>query len=466
MKVLLVNPEIRIKYGTYGYQAGLAALSASLKANGFTDVRLLHLNRPTNPARFRQAVRAIGPDLIGFYTTYNQYRFIRRFVSGLSKVGYSILGGPHPTIYPKVLEETPGLDGICVGEGDETIVELAKAIRERRGHDDIAGLGFKNGAEAVFNPPRPFIEDLDRLPFEDRTVFETGRSRRAGLLEISHANSFRLGRGCPFQCTFCSNHAQSKAQPGKYVRFRSLDHIFAEIGEVTRRYQPSVLYFQDDTFMSDPGFVGRFCKRYQEEVRLPFEFFGRIELVDKDILTRIRDAGGRRVSYGIESGDEGIRREVLKKRFANASVIEAFALTKKLGIVAEAFVMVGFPEETPESFGRTADLLRKIQPDLYTLSTYFPNPGTELYDRSRREGLLRHDEVPMDVVNQRDVMLDLPGFRPRAVRAARRWFAFRVYGRTSFGKAILFLLYESWIGDRLLRWATPVRRRLRRIALS
>jgi hypothetical protein len=127
--------------------------------------------------------------------------------------------------------------------------------------------------------------------------------------------------------------------------------------------------------------------------------------------------------------------------------------------------MVGFPGETPDTFRGTADLLRRIQPDLYTLSTYYPNPGTELHERCRRDGLLRYAETPLQAVNQRDVMLDLPGFPPAAVRAARRRFAFQVYGHDSPLKAALFFLYETGVGDRLLRWATPLRRALRRLVL-
>jgi radical SAM superfamily enzyme YgiQ (UPF0313 family) len=467
VKILLVVPEIHIKFGTYGYQAGVAALSASLKAAGFADVGFLHVAPRFRPERFRDAVAAIRPDVAGFYTTYNQFRFIRHFVAAMPRGVFTVLGGPHPTIAPDCLEQTPGLDAICVGEGDEVIVDLVRALSEGRDATGIPGLWRRTGDEIAAAPPRPFVSDLDALPFEDRTIFEGGRAGRAGLLEISHANSFRLGRGCPFRCTFCSNYAQSKAQPGAYVRFRGLDHVFAELRQVVDRYRPRVLYFQDDTFMSSPEVVRRFCARYREEVGLPFEFFGRIDLITEDLLRTIADAGGRRVSYGIESGDERTRTEVLGKRFTNQDAVRAFRTTKEVGLVAEAFVMAGYPEETPESFRRTADLLREIQPDLYTLSTYFPNPGTALYQRSREAGMLRDGTVPLDVVNQRDLMLDLPHFGARAFRSARRWFAFRVYGRTSPLKAVLFFAYESWLGDRLLRWlSSPLGRRLRAFALS
>jgi radical SAM superfamily enzyme YgiQ (UPF0313 family) len=465
LRVLLVHPQIRIKYGTYGYQAGLAAISAALKREGGCEVRLLNLAHEFNPEKFRQAVLAWGPDLVGFYTTHNQYRFIRRLLDGIPKKTFTILGGPHPTIAPHCLDQTPILDAVCIGEGDRTIVDLVRALKTDRNLEKVAGIRYRQSGSISQNPPQCFIEDLNSLPYDDREVFEAGNHTAAGLLEIGHQNSFRIGRGCPFRCSFCSNASQSDAQPGTYTRFRSIDNVMGEIRQVVARYNPQVLYFQDDTFMTSRSFEKVFCERYPKEVGLPFEFFGHIEQVDEKRLQRIKNAGGRRVSYGVESGDEAVRREVLQKSFTNEDVVRAFALTKKAGIVAEAFVMAGFPGETRETFRATADLLAQIQPDVYTLSVYYPYPGTALYKRAKSEGMLRFDEIPLNIVNQRDMMLRLPGYDREAFLRDKRWFAFRVFGKTSLVKAILFSVYESSFGDRLLRWVTPVRRLLKKYLL-
>ena len=466
MKILLVHPEIRIKYGSYGYQAGMAALSASLKKADYTNIEFLHLTRDIPPDKFRKLILDINPTIVGFYTTFNQYRFIYQYLSVIPNGIFTILGGPHPTIYPKCLEETPRLDAICIGEGDQSFVELVNRIQNGESLEGVSGVVYRAEKDIHCNSPRPFITNLDELPFEDREIFRQSISKQFGLLEIGYQNSFRLGRGCPFQCSFCSNHSQSKAQPGKYVRFRSTAHIIAEIEEVVGRYHPTELFFQDDTFMSSVEAVEEFCEQYGKKIGIPFSFFGRIELVSNKLLRTIRDAGGIRVSYGVESGDEEIREKVLRKRFSNRDVKRVFQITKELGIVAEAFVMVGFPGETVKSFQRTAELLQNIQPDIYTLSTYFPNPGTDLYDLAKKEGYLRYESVPSHLINQRAVMLNLPEFPPKAIASARRWFAFRVYGRKAPVKALMFFLYESILGDFLLRLVSPFRKRFRRWILS
>jgi len=466
VKILLVHPEIRIKYGTDGYQTGLAALSAALKKLGGCQVRLLHLAHEFNPNKFQSDVAGYSPDLIGFYTTHNQYRFVSLLLETIPENIFTILGGPHPTIFPECLEQTPRLDAVCIGEADNTIVDLVRALKNKDDLSQVRGIRYRTSEGIKQTRAQCFIEDLDSLPFEDREIFESGRQKAAGLLEIGHQNSFRIGRGCPFRCSFCSNAAQSDAQPGTYSRFRTVDHVMGEIKQVVNKYRPEVLYFQDDTFMTSKDFEKQFCERYPKEVGLPFEFFGHIEQVTRERLERIRNAGGRRVSYGVESGDQTLRKEILQKSFSNEDVVNAFALTKEMGIVAEAFVMAGFPGETPDSFRATADLLARIQPAMYTLSIYYPYPGTMLYEKAQAQGMLRYKEIPLNIVNQREMMLRLPGYKKADFLRDKNRFAFRVYGKTSLIKAIIFYLYESAYGDKLLRLFTPLRGLLRKLVIG
>ena len=138
-----------------------------------------------------------------------------------------------------------------------------------------------------------------------------------------------------------------------------------------------------------------------------------------------------------------------------------------MGYHAEAFVMAGLPDEDPEKFRDTADLLRTIQPDLYSLSIYFPFRGTELYDHALERGYL---PGPVDLddtfVSRRRALLDMPDFPPKVVAREVRRFPWRVYGRTSLRKALLFRAYEMPIGDALLQLLAPVRRLLRVYAVG
>jgi len=465
MRILLVHPEINIKYGAYGYQSGLAALSASLKAAGYEDVHLLHLSGRYRPVLLQQAVERLRPDLVGFYTTHQQFRYVQQLLTLLPPGVFRLLGGPHPTTVPDCLQPMACLDAICLGEGDHTIVELARALAEKRDCQNISGLAWKNGATTVVNPTSPFIEDLDTLPDEDRDLFASVGTAYSGLLNISYRNSFRIGRGCPYRCSFCSNAMQAAAQMGKFVRYRSLDRILSEIETVVRTYRPETLFFQDDTFMTNLPLLNEFCDRYASRFRLPFEFLGRVDQVTEDLVARLHRAGARRVSFGIESGDEPLRREVLRKPITNEQIIRAFAICRRHGLQVEAYLIIGFPGETPAAFRRTIKLMKQVRPDLYTLAVYLPTPGTELYEMCRTQNLLRYQNLPLHAIPRREVLLVLPNFSARAIRRFLLTFPFHVYGRTSPFKAFLFSLYETGWGDRLLALLGPWRQSLRRLVL-
>lgn len=469
MRLLLVFTEIQIKYGSYAFQAGLGALSAWVKQHGGHQVALAYQGPRFDPNAFQKRVADFKPDVIGFYATEDQLRFVRKLLhEPCVRDAFTVFGGPFPTLNPEFLEEEPHLDALCVGEGELPMTELLDRLGQEKDPGDIPGLWVRRGSEIIKNPTPPFLPELDALPFVDRSIFaEAPEIRHVGITQICHRNSFRISRGCPYGCTFCSNQRLGRVQHGRFTRFRSVDAVMREIREVTRAYNPREIYFDDDTFTLDPRFIDEFVEHYPKATDLPFEFFSHIGPTTVPILEKLRAVGGRRVSFGIESGNEDLRTGVLKKRFTNDEVKAVFNEVKKMGYQAEAFVMAGLPDETPESFRDTAALLRDIQPDLYSISIYFPFRGTELFDHAVEQGYL---SGPVDLddtfVSRRRALLDMPDFPPKSVAREVRAFPWRVYGKSSLRKAFLFWVYEMPFGDRLLKLLAPVRRFLRVYALG
>jgi radical SAM superfamily enzyme YgiQ (UPF0313 family) len=186
-----------------------------------------------------------------------------------------------------------------------------------------------------------------------------------------------------------------------------------------------------------------------------------------EVLRKLHDAGGRRVSFGIESGNEDLRRQVLHKDFSNDQVREVFRAAHAMGLHAEAFVMAGLPEETPAKLNDTVQLLRDIQPDLYSVSIYFPFKGTALYRHCVAKGYVDPDfEVDDRFTSRRDSVLRMPQFTREQILSGVRRFGWNIYKGKDWRKAVLYLLYESGpVGDRLLRVSAPLRRRLRRFVI-
>jgi len=470
MKILFVYSEIQVKFGAYGFQHGIAALSAFMKQHGHTDTRLFYADQRASLANFKHFVEEFNPDIVCFYVTHDQYRFVRTMLDDLSEHhAFTICGGPHASLAPEMIEALPRLNAVCIGEGEHALLELVTA-RERG--DDVSGIAnlwVRTPAGIVRNGTRPLIADLDSLPLVDRDLFARDLTAKGvGLTQIGYPNSIRISRGCPFGCTFCSNRDLSQKQAGTYLRFRSLEHVLREIESVVQRYAPREMYFEDDTFTLVSSFIDDFCREYQQRVGLPFEFFCRIGEDSVEVLGKLHAAGGRRVSFGIESGNEELRRDVLHKNFTNQQVHDVFHAAHEMGLHAEAFVMAGLPGETPEMLRDTVKLLRDVQPDLYSVSIYFPFKGTELYRQCIEKGYISPDfELDDNFVSRRDSVLSMPQFSRKQILSAVRTFGWNIYKGKDWRKAFLFLVYESGpIGDWLLRFSAPLRRRLRRFVIQ
>lgn len=469
MKILFVFTEINVKFGVYGYQNGIAILSAYLKSRGYSDIRLCYISPHFTTKSFRNILSDFKPNIIGFYTTHDQFRFIEKLLMEiLDKKTFVLCGGPHATLNPGIIYEMPRLNAVCIGEGEQPILELVKIIEKKEYPEQIKNLWIRIEKKIIKNEPRRFLEAIDELPFADRNLFSRNKTlNRIGLTQISYKNSFYVSRGCPYQCSFCSNKEIGSSQPGHFLRFRSIDNVLAEIKYVVKEYSPSEIYFQDDTFAINNGFINEFCEKYPGQIGIPFEFFAHIDSATIPILEKLRKSGGRRVSFGIESGNEGLRKNILKKNFSNKEVIRIFKEAKKMGYKAEAFVMAGLPEETKESFGDTVKLLKTIQPDLYSLSIYFPFKGTGLYKYSVNKGYISDNfKIPDNFISRRDTLLKMPGFSRKEIVKMVRLFGWRVYKDCSIKKALLFWAYESMLGDRLLKCAAFCKKLLRNFAIG
>lgn len=469
MKILFVYTEVNVKFGSYGFQHGLAALSAYLKAHGYADVDLCYIGPRFSARPFRAAVSARRPDVIAFYATHDQFRFALRLLSELRDAhGVAVFGGPHATLFPGLIERHPRIGAVCCGEGEEALLALVRALDNGEPYDRIPGLWVRSGNRVVRNRPRPFIADLDALPFADRELFRRIPTRtRVGLTQISFRNSFRVSRGCPFRCSFCSNFEIGRAQPGTFLRFRSASNVLREMETVVARYGPREVYFEDDTFTLSEPFLDALCETYPRRIGLPFEFFARIGPDTVRILEKLRKAGGRRVSFGVECGNEDYRRNVLKKDFSNAQVENVFAAARRMGYKTEAFVIGGLPDETPALFRDTVELLRRIQPDLYSMSIYFPFRGTELFQLAVERGYVHPDfELPETFVSRRDTVLHMPEFTREQILACVRRFGWDVYKGISPRRAWMFRVYETRAGDALLRCAAGMKRAARTAAIG
>ena len=268
------------------------------------------------------------------------------------------------------------------------------------------------------NPIAPLLEELDELPFPDREIFNAN--------ELVHESSGRLpilaSRGCPYNCTYCCNHALKSIYPNKerYIRFRSVENVVCEIKEVLSRYPifKSVL-FHDDILFLNKIWSRNFINLYKHEVGIPFSCNIRPEIVDEEIASLLKEGGCFRICIGIESGNDHMRQQILRRRISTEQIRRASLLCKSKGIAVYAFNMVGIPFKKPRDILETIKLNSEISSDSFQVSIFYPYMGTELFNISEREGFLTDRRVD-DYLT--DSMLHLRTISRSQVLMFRRYF--------------------------------------------
>jgi anaerobic magnesium-protoporphyrin IX monomethyl ester cyclase len=373
MKILFLTKDMEYE------SIGLMTLSAVLKKAGYETFALCSRYEEN----LQNEIKKIEPNIIGYSTTtgaHNYYIDLNRKLK--EKFDFvSIFGGPHPTFFPEMIHEK-GVDAICLGEGEEAIVEFADAISKKLEFDGIRNVYFKKGNEIVKNELRPFIKDLDSIPFPDRVIFRKYADKLPSPYRV-----FITGRGCPYSCSYCFNHAYKKLFPGKYIRHRNINLIIKEIDEVRKNGKLRVCGFLDDTFTLDKKWLSDFCKAYKSEVNLPFFCHLRADLIDSNVSRLLADAGCIAGVIGVETGSYEMRRDILKKDIKDEEIISAANYLKKSGIRVITQNMIGIPEDTPENVLKMAKINSIIKSNHMNLYFYQPYPKTDLCKLSIEKGL-------------------------------------------------------------------------------
>lgn len=280
---------------------------------------------------------------------------------------------------------------------------------------DIQNIYFKKNAAIIRNALRPFPGNLDNYYPEDRNIFykEFQRKRLAYPFESDTAEDFLFARGCPFQCSFCSNHILKTLGTGKYITFPSVETVIMDILHAKNFREFHKVSFHDDILTLNKPWFRELMHAYSARIGLPFICNLRIGTFNEEDVLLLKKANCELAILGIESGNDAIRNEVLRKNLKHDNILDGFRLLHRYGIQTVSQNMVGIPGEDFEKFYDTVKVNARLLPNRPVISVYFPYPGTRLFNKALHDGLIESGSGPGDggsFVERKTSVLKLKGF--------------------------------------------------------
>lgn len=297
----------------------------------------------------------------------------------------TVLGGIHATLMPKDCMKSAFFDFVVKGEAEETICELLKAIESGGDLSHVKGILFKTSEKIVETADRPFLNDLDKLPFPSRKLLANKKYKYPDALK-SIAFPIITSRGCPGNCSFCT----AKFAHGNRFRCRSAQNVVDEIEMLVKEYGAKEIHIWDDNFITNPKRVFQIRDEIiGRGIRCLFAFPNgvRADFVREDILLAMKEMGTYSLAIGVESGNSRIL-ESIRKGITLDQIREAFKNAKKLGLETWGFFLLGLPGEDADTIRQTIDFAIELDPDVAKFHVLKPYPGSEVASILKQKGLL------------------------------------------------------------------------------
>jgi magnesium-protoporphyrin IX monomethyl ester (oxidative) cyclase len=419
MKVLLINPP-QIFYPGSDQPAGnlplgLMYIAAVLEKSSYkTEIldafitddpfvkegKTIRVGLPFE--QIKAQISSRKPDIVGIAGPFTcQIEHALR-VSALAKEVdpriLTVVGGPHVTVVPKgFLEEAKTVDIAVTGEGEYAMRDIAQYFEGKKQLEEILGIAYRENGEIKVNSPRPFMENLDELPYPayDHVDLERYLSpKKIGYRSFrGRAISMITSRGCPFNCCFCSVHLHM----GKGFRAHSEKYVLGHIQFVVDKFKVKNIFFEDDNLTFNiPRFEAICDGLISRKIKIGWETPNgvRADCLNLNLLQKMKKSGCHSVFFGVESGDQQVLDNVVCKSLDLKKVVEVAKLSRSIGLKTGGFYIIGFPGETKENMQRTVDFALGLKRD-YDVGMHLfiatPSYGTRLYEQCKDNGYIKTD---------------------------------------------------------------------------
>ena len=337
-------------------------------------------------------IKDYQPEYIGITSLYvdsPQLHRIAQISKNIRKSSVVITGGPYTTSGYKQALKDPNIDFCVVGEGEIPFKDLMMALRHKLKIEDIKGIAFRDEGEILYNGVQAFVDDLDTIPFPAWDLIELNdyfygkkRSLENPVQIYERAVSVMSSRGCPYGCIYCHNIF------GKQFRARSPENVIKELKYLISEYNVQEIEFLDDTFNCNKKRAIKICDLIvAEKIKLKICFSNgvRADIMDEELIIKLKEAGTYRINYGIESTSSRIQKS-MGKRLNLTYAKEIIEKTSRHKILCGAFFMIGFPTETEKEMCKTIDFAAESRLHTAVFAIATPYPGTDLYRQAEEKG--------------------------------------------------------------------------------
>lgn len=325
-----------------------------------------------------------NPDIIGIqamsFTLPDAYLLAKT----LKKHGDAqiILGGPHPTIYPKETAELEYVDFAFAGEGEKNFITFLDNYHSPQSWPKIEGLAFIKNHQFYYTPQKEYIKEIDNISIPAREQSEY-KKYSSVLAKKNPITTMITSRGCPFNCIFCN-------RMGRLYRYHSANYVLEEISTIAKLGIKEI-FIHDDTFTLNRKRIEDICQGLiKGNLDIIWECRTRVDLVNEKLLTLMKRAGCHRISFGVESGSQKVLL-AMRKEIKIDRIKKTFKLCKKLKIITLADFMFGNLDEGMEDIKKTLRLAKQLNPDYIQFSILSPYPDTPIYKLALERKLIKKD---------------------------------------------------------------------------
>jgi len=422
MKVLLINPPQTFYPGSDlpagNLPLGLMYIGGVLERSGYkaeildafmTDSAVRKIGESVEIGmpydKIAEEIRRRKPDVVGISNPFTcQVHHAAKVADIVKEIDANIptvVGGPHVSAVPvEFMTEAPNVDISVMGEGEFAMLDIVQMHEGKKKPEEVSGISYRKENRVLQTSPRPFLRDLDDLPYPAYDLVDMERYLNPEKIEYrsfkDRSISMITSRGCPFNCVFCAVHLHM----GKAFRAHSTEYVVNHLKHVVDKYRVKTIFFEDDNLTFDIKRIDAICDQIiQKNIKFKWETPNgiRADYLTLDLLRKMKRSGCQSVFFGVESGDQHILDDVISKSLDLEAVTRVAKMCKDIGLSTAAFYIIGFPGEKKEDMMKTVEFaleLKKKYDVGMLLHVATPSCGTRLYYECKEKGYIQENLTP------------------------------------------------------------------------